>query len=127
MVVTTILLVGSAAAGATLGDAQLVHGWLVTQAGPATAATEVVSPTPDRTSEAATPTPVEHSPCPSVRPSESERPLETAEPTGPVESAEPTESGDSEPSGDPGDGPGPSSGSDGSGGGGHSPEPSGGD
>jgi hypothetical protein len=126
MVVATILVVGSAAAGATFGGAQLVHGWLVTQAGPSTTATDVVSPTPARTSEAATPTPVEHSPHGSARPSDSEGPHETVEPTGPAESAEPTENDGDQPSGDPQDRPGPSSGG-GSGGGGHSPEPSGGD
>ncbi|HEY7942687.1 MAG TPA: hypothetical protein VID25_12125 [Candidatus Limnocylindrales bacterium] len=116
LVVATIVVLGSAAAGATIGGAQLVHGWLVTQAGPSPTATDLVSPTPVHSLHPATPAPADRTPHPSTRPSEG--PHASAEPSEPVESAGPSEQ-DGDPSGDPGDdGPG------GSGGGAHSPGPS---
>lgn len=118
MVIATILLVGSAAVGATLGGARLVSAWLAPEAGPSITATDLVSPTPDRTRHGATPTPVAHSPHPSARPGESEGPHETAEPSEPAESAEPSDQSD-DASDDPGD-----DGGGGSGGATDSPGPS---
>jgi hypothetical protein len=117
LVVATVVVLGSAVAGATVGGVQLVHGWLITQPEPSPTATELVSPTPAPSPRPATPTPADRSPRPSTRPSPSEGPHESAEPTEPAESAEPSESDD--PSGDPSD-----DGGGGSGGGAHSPEPS---
>ena len=119
LVVATVVLLGSAAAGATLGGAQLVHGWLVTQAGPSPTATDLVSPTPEHSPHAVTPTPVDRSAHPSTRPGASEGPHGTAEPSEPAESAEPSGNDDGDPSGDPSD-----DGAGGSGGGARSPGPS---
>ena len=114
-----IVVLGSAAAGATLGGAQLVHGWLVTQTGTLPDRHRPREPDaraqPART---ATPTPADRSAHPSARPSASEAPHESAEPSEPAETAEPSEK-DDDPSGDPSD-----DGAGGSGGGAHSPGPS---
>jgi len=116
LVVATVLVLGSAAAGATVGGAQLVHGWLVTQQGPSP--TDLVSPTPMPSPHPVTPTPADRSPHPSARPTPSGGPDESAEPSEPAESAQPSEK-DGDPSGDPSDdGPGSS------GGGAQSPGPS---
>jgi len=118
LVVATVLVLGSAAAGATVGGAQLVHGWLVTQQGPSPTATDLVSPTPMPSPHPVTPTPADRSPHPSARPTPSGGPDESAEPSEPAESAQPSEK-DGDPSGDPSDdGPGSS------GGGAQSPGPS---
>ncbi len=117
LVVATILVLGSAAVGATLGGAQLVHGWLITQA-PSPTATDLLSPTPDHSPRAVTPTPADRSAHPSTRPGASEGPHGSAEPSEPVDSAEPS-GNDDDPSGDPGD-----DGAGGSGGGARSPGPS---
>ncbi len=116
LVVATVVLLGSAAAGATIGGAQLVHGWLATQAGPSLTATDLVSPTPEHSPRPATPTPADRTPHPSTRPSQG--PHASAEPSEPAESAEPSEQ-EGDPSGDPSD-----DGAGGSGGGAHSPGPS---
>lgn len=102
LVVATVLVLGSAAAGASIGGAQLVHGWLLTQTGPSPTMTDLVSPTPVRSVSPAAPTPGERSPHPSARPTDSERPHESAEPSEPPESAEPSDQSD-DPSDDPGD------------------------
>ena len=110
LVVATVLVLGSAAAGATVGGAQLVHGWLVTQQGPSPTATDLVSPTPMPSPHPVTPTPADRSPHPSARPTPSGGPDESAEPSEPAESAQPSEK-DGDPSGDPSDdGPGSSGG-----------------
>lgn len=127
MVMAIILLVGSAAAGATLGGARLAGDWLGTLASPSTAATDVTSPTPARTSTLTTPTPDDRSPHSSAHPGDSAEPHGSAEPSGSAESAEPSEKDDGRASDDPGDGPSPSNGGERSGDGGHSPEPTGGD
>ena len=120
LVVATVVLLGSAAAGATLGGAQLVHGWLITQAGPSPTATDLVSPTPGHSAHAATatPMPADRSAHPSTRPGASEGPHESSEPSEPADSAEPSEK-DGDPSGDPSD-----DGAGGAGGGARSPGPS---
>jgi len=112
LVAATVVVLGSAAAGATIGGEQLVHGWLVTQAAPSPTATVLASPTPEPSRPPVTPTPADRSPHPSSRPGASEGPHESAEPSEPGESAEPSGESD-DPSGDPGHhgsgGPGPAS------------------
>ena len=115
LVVATVVVLGSAAAGATVGGAELVNGWLLTQPGPSTSASDLVSPTPVHSAHPATPTPDDRSHPPSARPTPSEEPQESAEPSEPAESAEPSEK-DDDPSGDPSD-----DGAGGSGGGAPSP------
>jgi hypothetical protein len=118
LVAATVVVLGSAAAGATVGGVRLAGDLLGIQPGPSTTATDLMSPTPVRSLHPATPTPDDRSPHPSARPTPSEEPQESAEPSGPAESAEPSDAAD-DPSGDPSD-----DGAGGSGDGAHSPEPS---
>lgn len=121
MVIATCLVVGSAAAGATFGGAQLVNEWFAPQASSSTGPTDLVSPTPDHPAHDTT-----HAPSraahPSPPPGASGGPRDTAEPSEPTETAEPSEKDDGGASDGPEDGPTASDGG-GDGGGGRGPGP----